>query len=54
MVVPKLIEALEGHCGSLSEQNIERIHNNTNQEARRCFNIVEAGQRAEYLLKVIF
>ena len=54
MVVPKLIEALDGHCGSLSEQNIERIHNNTNQEARRCFNIVEAGQRAEYLLKVIF
>ena len=53
MVTPRLIETLDGHIGSLSEQNIERIHNVTNQEAKRCFNIVEAGQRAEYLLKVI-
>lgn len=29
MVVPMIIEAMDGYCNALSEQNIERIHNVT-------------------------
>jgi hypothetical protein len=52
MVVPKIIDAMDGYCGALSEQNIERIHNVTNQHARKTHNISNKADRTEYIMKV--
>jgi hypothetical protein len=52
MVVPTVLNALDGNCGSLSEQSIERIHNRTKKEARRTYNIANVHERTKYIHQV--
>ena len=52
IIVPKSIEALDGHCGSLSEQAIERIHNKVNKAYRQVCKIANLADRTSYILKV--
>ncbi len=54
MVIPYSLEQLDGYIGALSEQNIERIHNLVNKEARRSHNICNPVERTDFILKVTF
>ena len=54
--VPKVISSMEGHCGSLSEQNIERIHLKRNLQAGKTHNIANNIERTKYIhqVRIIF
>ena len=47
-----VVRNCNGYCGAFSEQSIERIHNQVNQESRTAHGIQNRAKKAEYLLKV--
>jgi hypothetical protein len=52
IVVPKVIQNMQGYTGSLSEQSVEWLHIITNQEARAVQNLANKTEKAEFLMKV--